>query len=74
MRWDEECQLLKEEMKRTVRYMRWYKCDWEAKGKKWDAEGDMGRGAYARKYVRLISSRPFEADWLQTKSPVRSPG
>ena len=48
-RWEEENLLLEEEMKRTVRYMEYYRKKWQRKRTDWEGLNEAGRAAYAAK-------------------------
>ncbi|TBU25756.1 hypothetical protein BD311DRAFT_780148 [Dichomitus squalens] len=57
-RWCEEVELLKEEMRRTVRFFCYHRDKWERTARTEDADKNAGAAAYARKqahrYVRLL--------------------
>ena len=50
-RWSEEVRLLEEEMRRTVRFYKWNKRDWEVTAEIRENEKLQGAAAYARKCV-----------------------
>ncbi|KAJ3557540.1 hypothetical protein NM688_g1418 [Phlebia brevispora] len=57
-RWEEEVRLLEEEMRRTVRFFKYYKKMWSCTALKCELFGKLGRAAYAWKevhrYERLL--------------------
>ncbi|KAJ3544346.1 hypothetical protein NM688_g5753 [Phlebia brevispora] len=58
LRWQEEVLLLRAEMRRTVRYFKFYEMDWTKRAAAAEAVRDNARMAYARKqayrYTRLL--------------------
>ena len=48
-RWWEEEYLLAEEMRRTVRFFKWHKTDWEFIAQEREAQERYGEAGYARK-------------------------
>ncbi|PIL28222.1 hypothetical protein GSI_09634 [Ganoderma sinense ZZ0214-1] len=58
-RWCEEVELLKEEMRRTVRLFHYYRYQWDTTTRREEEAGNFGAAAYARKqahrYVRLLA-------------------
>ena len=48
-RWCEEVELLKEEMRRTVRFFHYYRYQWEVVTRKEEEASNLGAAAYARK-------------------------
>ncbi|KAJ7059373.1 hypothetical protein C8F01DRAFT_1255075 [Mycena amicta] len=71
-RWDEEVELLREEMKRVLRYLRWEQEQWRARAETTrsdvDAETAAGLKAYALRQVSVHRrlSESFFAEWGKT--------
>ncbi len=47
--------LVPEEMRRTVRYFKHYRRDWELKSEKYEDDGLEAAASYARKYVIVFA-------------------
>lgn len=56
-RWQEEKLLLAEELRRTVRFFRYYHYRWGKTALDYEEQGKLGHAAHARRYVALRGCR-----------------